>query len=47
MLRSPQDGGDQAFQANFGGRGEALDKALFTSMKQGNQEIEVAKRPGE
>ncbi len=38
-------GPDQAFEDNFGGRGEELDKAIFTYMKQGNYSQTVIKVP--
>ena len=36
---------DSAFRATFGGRGEALDKAIFTYMKQGQYQQVVLKVP--
>lgn len=45
LADTAQDGPDQAFEANFGGRGEELDKAIFTYMKQGNYLQTVIKVP--
>lgn len=36
---------DSAFRATFGSRGEALDKAIFTYMKQGQYQQVVLKVP--
>lgn len=40
-----QDGADQAFRQAFGGRGDALDKAIFAYMRQGSYRQVVIKVP--
>lgn len=45
LADTAQHGPDQAFADNFGGRGEELDKAIFTYMKQGNYLQTVIKVP--
>ncbi|MDP1828002.1 MAG: DUF1570 domain-containing protein [Archangium sp.] len=40
-----QHGADEAFRQAFGGRGEALDKAIFMYMKQGSYQQVVIKVP--
>ncbi len=39
------DGSEKAFQLAFGGRGEALDKAIYSYMKQGSYQQVVIKVP--
>lgn len=40
-----QDGASQAFQLSFGGRGDGLDKAIYTYMNQGQYSQVVVKVP--